>query len=66
MPLNINKYLVDVGFGASFHEPLLLETGIVQKDVTEFFKIEKYNDNYLCLYRSNDGVNYLKIKKMKS
>ena len=32
-------YLVDVGFGASFHEPLLLETGIKQKDVAGFFKI---------------------------
>jgi len=53
-------YLVDVGFGASFHEPLLIETGIIQKDIIDSFKIEEYDEDYLCLYRSEDGVNYLK------
>ena len=53
-------YLVDVGFGASFHEPLLLETGTIQKDVNHYFKIEEYDEGYLCLYWSEDGVNFTK------
>ncbi len=53
-------YLVDVGFGASFHEPLLLETGTIQKDVNHYFKIEEYDKGYLCLYWSEDGVKFTK------
>ena len=54
------SYLVDVGFGASFHEPLLLKTGIKQKDTAGFFKIEKYDDDYLCLFHSDYGEHYVK------
>ncbi|RLD65459.1 MAG: arylamine N-acetyltransferase [Bacteroidetes bacterium] len=53
-------YLVDVGFGASFHEPLLLELETIQKDVNHYFKIAEYDEGYLCLYWSEDGVNFTK------
>jgi len=53
-------YLVDVGFGASFYEPLLLELETIQKDVNHYFKIAEYDEGYLCLYWSEDGVNFTK------
>ena len=55
--INDDEYLVDVGFGDSFLEPLKFELDIIQKDDAGFFKITKYRDRYK-LSRSSGGKNF--------
>ena len=48
------RWLVDVGFGDSFVEPLLLDSREEQVQGTRTFRIDT-DDNYLILLRRNDG-----------
>jgi N-hydroxyarylamine O-acetyltransferase len=48
-----NRWLVDVGFGESFVEPLLLDSREVQVQGTRAFRIDD-EDGYLVLRRRND------------
>lgn len=55
------RWLIDVGFGGdSFVLPKELKLDIIQKDVHDYYKFEKYNaEEWLLLY-SSDGVNFSK------
>lgn len=48
------RWLVDVGFGDSFLEPLLLDSHETQIQGTQSFRIDEDGD-YLILFRRNDG-----------
>ena len=48
------RWLVDVGFGDSFLEPLLLDSHEAQLQGTQSFRIDEDGD-YLILFRRNDG-----------
>lgn len=48
------RWLVDVGFGDSFLEPLLLDSHEAQIQGTQSFRIDEDGD-YLILFRRNDG-----------
>ncbi len=47
-------WLVDVGFGASFDEPLRLSTGADQVDPAGLFRIESRADGWLDLFKDGD------------
>ncbi|MCB0727061.1 MAG: arylamine N-acetyltransferase [Ignavibacteriae bacterium] len=49
------EFLVDVGFGDNFIEPIRFELDTVQKDPNGCFIIKKYNEEYFELMRSSDG-----------
>ncbi len=51
------RWLVDVGFGDSFLEPLLLDSREVQVQGTQSFRIDEDGD-YLILLRQNDGEDW--------
>src|SRR6185295_16283802 len=51
------RWLVDVGFGDSFLEPLLLDSREEQVQGTRSFRIET-DDPYLILLRRNDGEDW--------
>jgi len=51
------RWLVDVGFGDSFLEPLLLDSREEQVQGTRSFRIDAAG-NYLILLRRNDGENW--------
>jgi N-hydroxyarylamine O-acetyltransferase len=51
------RWLVDVGFGDSFLEPLLLDSREEQVQGTRSFRIDA-NDDYLILLRRNDGEDW--------
>ena len=51
------RWLVDVGFGDSFLEPLLLDSRGEQIQGTQSFRIDADNDN-LILLRRNDGEDW--------
>lgn len=51
------RWLVDVGFGDSFLEPLLLDSREEQVQGTRSFRIDA-EDNYLILLRRNDGEDW--------
>ena len=51
------RWLVDVGFGDSFLEPLLLDSREEQTQGTQSFRIDADNDN-LILLRRNDGEDW--------
>lgn len=51
------RWLVDVGFGDSFLEPLLLDSRDEQVQGTRSFRIDAEND-YLILLRRNDGEDW--------
>src|ERR1044072_4279634 len=51
------RWLVDVGFGDSFLEPLLLDSREEQVQGTRSFRIDTH-DNYLILLRRNDGEDW--------
>ncbi|HKU72688.1 MAG TPA: arylamine N-acetyltransferase [Pyrinomonadaceae bacterium] len=51
------RWLVDVGFGDSFLEPLLLDSRDEQIQGTRSFRIDAEND-YLILLRRNDGEDW--------
>jgi N-hydroxyarylamine O-acetyltransferase len=51
------RWLVDVGFGDSFLEPLLLDSREEQTQGTQSFRIDEDGD-YLILLRRNDGEDW--------
>ncbi len=51
------RWLVDVGFGESFVEPLLLDTRAEQRQGTSTFRLEEDGD-HLILTRRNDGEDW--------
>ena len=51
------RWLVDVGFGDSFLEPLLLDSREIQIQGTQSFRIDEDGD-YLILFRRNDGEDW--------
>lgn len=53
-----NEWLVDVGFGDNFIEPLKFELDIVQENLNGFYKIVKYDEEYYKLMRSPDGKEF--------
>lgn len=53
-----NLWLADVGFGDNFIEPLKFEPDIVQKNPNGFYKIEKFDEEYYKLMRSQDGSEF--------
>jgi N-hydroxyarylamine O-acetyltransferase len=48
-------WLVDVGFGDSFLEPLLLDESTAQSDPTGMYRVERYSDHLLLMRRQGDG-----------
>ena len=67
-----DSWLVDVGFGDNFIEPLKLIENIPQTDTAGWFKISKHDSKYLKLSRSANNKNYsaeyifsLKARKWK-
>lgn len=52
------RWLVDVGFGDSFLEPLLLDSREVQIQGIQSFRIDEDGD-YLILFRRNEGEDWL-------
>jgi N-hydroxyarylamine O-acetyltransferase len=50
-----DRWLVDVGFGESFLEPLLLDARFDQVQGTRAFRIFEDNDDHLILNRRNHG-----------
>jgi len=53
-----DKWLADVGFGDNFIEPLKLELDTVQKNPNGYYKIEKYDEEYYKLMKSQDGIEF--------
>lgn len=51
------RWLVDVGFGDSFLEPLLLDSREEQVQGTRAFRLD-FDDKYLILLRRNDGEDW--------
>jgi len=51
------RWLVDVGFGDSFLEPLLLDSRVEQVQGTRSFRIDE-DDKYLILLRRNEGEDW--------
>ncbi len=56
------KYLVDVGYGDNFLEPLVFEIDIVQRDKKGLFKVEKINDIYFELKKYSYEINDFKTE----
>lgn len=55
------RWLVDVGFGGdSFVWPKELKLGVVQRDMHDFYKFEKYNEHQWMLLQSGDGEHFTK------
>ncbi len=52
------RWLVDVGFGDSFLEPLLLDERGEQMQGTRAFRIDADDDSHLILMRRNDAGNW--------
>lgn len=50
-----DRWLVDVGFGDSFLEPLLLDSRSEQVQGTRAFRIEEADNDHLIMSRRNDG-----------
>jgi N-hydroxyarylamine O-acetyltransferase len=61
--LNEKVYLVDVGFGDSFNDPKLLQTGLVQMDYNKYFRIDKNIDDEYILNLSTDSFEYKPVYK---
>lgn len=51
-------WLADVGFGDNFIEPLKFELNTIQKNLNGYYKIEKYDEEYYKLMRSQDGKEF--------
>ncbi|MGF7060654.1 arylamine N-acetyltransferase family protein [Brassicibacter mesophilus] len=56
------KYLVDVGYGDNFLEPLEFKEGIVQKDNKGLFKVVKIDDIHFELKKFSQEINDYKIE----
>ncbi len=54
-----DEWLVDVGFGDSFIEPLKFEIELPQKQYGMTYKIVKHDEDYFKLQRSSDGEKYI-------
>ncbi len=65
------RYLVDVGFGDNFFEPILFDCHAVQQDVKGYFRIKKVSDDtyrlehktdneYVCAYTFRLVTRYVK------
>jgi len=55
------RWLIDVGFGGdSFVLPKELKLGVIQKDVHDHYKFEKYSEEEWLLSFSSDGENFSK------
>lgn len=52
------RWLVDVGFGDSFLEPLLLDSRDEQRQGTRSFRIDADDNGHLILLRRNDGEDW--------
>ncbi|MFA7467896.1 MAG: arylamine N-acetyltransferase [Desulfotomaculaceae bacterium] len=52
------SWLVDVGFGDSFLEPIRIGLESHQRDSSGFYKIVRHDQKYLRLCRSEDGINF--------
>lgn len=55
----VDEWLVDVGFGDSFIEPIKFELELPQKQYGMTYKIVKHDEDYFKLQKSSDGVNYI-------
>ena len=53
------EWLVDVGFGDNFLEPMRIELGLNQKDPSGLFRIERFNSEYLRLEEFKDDVGFV-------
>lgn len=51
-------WLVDVGFGNNFLEPLRLMPEIIQPDSLGFYQISPYDEQYFVLRQSEDGLHF--------
>ena len=59
MALRVNldeEWLVDVGFGDSFMEPIQIAVGMKQKDSAGYFRIVRHDSPYLRLESSKDNL----------
>lgn len=56
--INSDRWLIDVGFGDNFLEPLKLEENIVQKDIKGHYKITRVENDKYQLLKSLDGLAY--------
>lgn len=56
--INSDGFLVDVGFGDGFLEPIKFEVDIVQKDLKGYFKIIEVEEECYQLLKSEDGSEY--------
>lgn len=56
LSLDKEEYLVDVGFGEFFLEPLKLVNGIIQHDKRGDFVIEDYDSNYFIVNKIDTGT----------
>jgi|GEM_PF-4884550 len=54
--INSKAYLVDVGFGDFSLYPLVLELNVIQKDPGGDFRIERYDDEYLMVAKTNQST----------
>ncbi len=53
------EWLVDVGFGDSFIEPVKLELELPQKQYGMIYKIGKHDEEYFKLQKSSDGEKFI-------
>lgn len=54
--VNLNeRWLVDVGFGDSFREPLLLDEGGEQMQGDRAYRVDRQDDRYILWERGRDG-----------
>jgi len=56
--LDDQVYLADVGFGDSFLEPKLMQSGRVQMDYNRYFRIDKTIDGEYVLNASDNSFDY--------
>jgi len=52
------EWLVDVGFGDSFLEPIKIAMGLKQRDPAGYFRIARHDPTYLRLEASKNGLDY--------
>jgi N-hydroxyarylamine O-acetyltransferase len=53
-----DDWLVDIGFGGSFVEPLRISPGLEQKDPTGLYKIEQIDAQNFEMMQARDGNNF--------
>lgn len=60
--LHSKEYLVDVGYGDNFLEPLEFHTGIVQKDNKGLFKLTQIDNTHFELKKFSEEINEFKTE----